>query len=122
MRYLPHSEADRAAMLATIGAASVEDLFRDVPREALDQAAFDALPDHGGEMEVERALSALAARNLTAGSVPCFLGAGSYRHHVPAAVDALIQRGEFLTSYTPIRPRSARARFSICSSSRPRWR
>ncbi|ABC23844.1 aminomethyl-transferring glycine dehydrogenase subunit GcvPA [Rhodospirillum rubrum] len=101
MRYLPHSEADRAAMLATIGAASVEDLFRDVPREALDQAAFDALPDHGGEMEVERALSALAARNLTAGSVPCFLGAGSYRHHVPAAVDALIQRGEFLTSYTP---------------------
>ncbi len=62
------------------------------------------LPHHAGELEVERRIAAFAARNLSAGSVPFFLGAGAYRHHVPATVDALIQRGEFLTSYTPYQP------------------
>ena len=64
----------------------------------------------------------MAARNLAAGSVPFFLGAGAYRHHVPAAVDHLIQRGEFLTSYTPYQPEMPRARCNTCSSSRPRSR
>ncbi len=103
MRYLPHTEADRAAMLAAIGAAGVDALFRDVPAEAVLKTRLD-LPDHAGELAVERELAALAARNLPAGAVPCFLGAGYYRHHVPAAVDALIQRGEFLTAYTPYQP------------------
>ncbi len=103
MRYLPLTESDRGAMLAAIGASSVDDLFRDVPAEARLARALD-LPNHAGEMEVERRLSALAAPNMTAGSVPFFLGAGVYRHHIPAAVDALIQRGEFLTSYTPYQP------------------
>ncbi len=102
MRYLPLTDADRRAMLASIGAPSVDSLFGDVPEEARDPV-FD-LPDHAGEIEVERDLGALAARNVAAGSVPFFLGAGAYRHHVPASVDALIQRGEFLTSYTPYQP------------------
>ncbi|CCG09042.1 aminomethyl-transferring glycine dehydrogenase subunit GcvPA [Pararhodospirillum photometricum] len=103
MRYLPHTPGDRARMLARIGAASLDDLFSDVPRAALEQAVFD-LPSHQGEMAVEQALSALAAQNRPAGAGPCFLGAGCYRHHVPAAVDYLVQRGEFMTAYTPYQP------------------
>jgi glycine dehydrogenase subunit 1 len=103
MRYLPLSDADRASMLGAIGAASVEDLFRDVPPEVLAGADFD-LPDHQGEMAVEQAFAAFAGKNLSPACAPSFLGAGAYRHHIPAAVDALIQRGEFLTSYTPYQP------------------
>ncbi|MDA5193368.1 aminomethyl-transferring glycine dehydrogenase subunit GcvPA [Govanella unica] len=103
MRYLPLSSDDRAAMLARIGADAVDDLFRDVPAAARRTGTVD-LPGFQGELEVERDLSALAARNISAGSVPFFVGAGAYRHHVPATVDHLIQRGEFLTSYTPYQP------------------
>src|SRR5690606_8550305 len=86
-----------------IGAPSVEALFRDVPEEARLPGPLD-LPKVMGELEVERALTAMAAKNVPAGSVPFFCGARAYRHHVPAAVDHLIQRGEFLTSYTPYQP------------------
>lgn len=103
MRYLPLSDADRTAMLAAAGAADIDELYRDVP-VAARRAAPPELPGHAGEIEVARALEAMAAENLSAGAAPCFLGAGAYRHHVPAAVDALIQRGEFLTSYTPYQP------------------
>jgi glycine cleavage system P protein (glycine dehydrogenase) subunit 1 len=104
MRYLPLTADDRTAMLARIGARDVDALFRDVPKSAVvPVSAFD-LPDTQGEMEVEVALSRLAAKNTAAGSVPFFCGAGAYRHHVPAAVDHLIQRSEFLTSYTPYQP------------------
>ncbi|MEA4837019.1 MAG: aminomethyl-transferring glycine dehydrogenase subunit GcvPA [Rhodospirillaceae bacterium] len=103
MRYLPLTDADRKAMLDAIGAASVDDLFCDVPPSARREAPVD-LPHHATEMEVEARLSRMAAKNVTAGSVPFFIGAGVYRHHVPATVDALIQRGEFLTSYTPYQP------------------
>ena len=103
MRYLPLTEPDRNAMLAAIGVGSVDDLFVDVPPPARLDAPVD-LPHHAGELEVERRIAAFAARNLAAGSVPFFLGAGNYRHHIPATVDALIQRGEFLTSYTPYQP------------------
>ena len=89
-------------MLRTIDAPNVDALFRDVPKEAVvGREVFKVLPDHQGELEVERALSRMAARNVSAGSVPFFCGAGAYRHHVPASVDHLIQRSEFLTSYTP---------------------
>ena len=104
MRYLPLTRDDRTEMLARIGARSVDDLFRDVPQSARRSSVIEGLPSHLGELEVERQLKALAARNLPAGSVPSFMGAGAYRHHVPAAVDHLIQRGEFLTSYTPYQP------------------
>ena len=103
MRYLPLTEADRQTMLARIGAPTVDSLYGDVPAKALLKSPVD-LPMHMGELEVERSISGLAAKNLGTGSYPCFLGAGAYRHHVPAAVDHLIQRGEFLTSYTPYQP------------------
>jgi glycine dehydrogenase subunit 1 len=103
MRYLPLTDVDRKAMLATIGIASIDALFADVPKAARLDGLLD-LPRAQGELEVERALGAMAAKNLAAGSVPSFLGAGVYRHHIPAAVDHLIQRGEFLTSYTPYQP------------------
>ncbi len=106
MRYLPLTDADRRDMLRTIGASRVEDLYVDVPAEALLSEPLD-LPSAKSEMEVERALTALAARNIAAGAAPSFLGAGAYRHHVPAAVDHLIQRGEFLTAYTPYQPEIA---------------
>ncbi|MEE8516706.1 MAG: aminomethyl-transferring glycine dehydrogenase subunit GcvPA [Alphaproteobacteria bacterium] len=103
MRYLPLAGADRSDMLDAIGVKSIEDLFADVPVAARIDKPFD-LPPHSGEIEVERALAAMAAKNVSAGTVPCFLGAGAHRHHIPAAVDHLVQRGEFLTSYTPYQP------------------
>ncbi|HEX5184480.1 MAG TPA: aminomethyl-transferring glycine dehydrogenase subunit GcvPA [Allosphingosinicella sp.] len=107
MRYLPLADADRQEMLRAISAASVEDLFVDVPEAARLSGAIRGLPDHASEMAVERRLSAMARRNLVAGDVPFFLGCGAYRHHIPASVDHLIQRGEFLTSYTPYQPEIA---------------
>ena len=107
MRYLPLADADRSAMLRTIGAASVEDLFVDVPEAARLDGKIHGLPDHASELAVERDLSRLARRNLAAGDAPFFLGCGAYRHHIPASVDHLIQRGEFLTSYTPYQPEIA---------------
>ena len=106
MRYLPLSPNDRAQMLGAIGAPSIDALFRDVPQSARRSGTVD-LPDHLGELEVERALSAMAARNRSAGQGPFFCGAGAYRHHVPASVDHIIQRSEFLTSYTPYQPEIA---------------
>ena len=106
MRYLPITDADRQIMLEAIGVASVEALFADVPPDALLAEPAD-LPPHASEYEVERRLSRLAAQNRPAGAGPFFCGAGTYRHHIPAAVDHLIQRGEFLTSYTPYQPEIA---------------
>src|SRR6476659_3074553 len=107
MRYHPLTSEDRAAMLARIGAPDIDALFRDVPKSAVvPLSAFD-LTDTKGELEVDRLMSKLAAKNVAAGSVPFFCGAGAYRHHVPSAVDHLIQRSEFLTSYTPYQPEIA---------------
>ncbi|MCW5728367.1 aminomethyl-transferring glycine dehydrogenase subunit GcvPA [Parvibaculum sp.] len=103
MRYLPLTETDRREMLGVIGAKSVDELFRDVPERARLDGLVD-LPRRKGELDVERALSKMASKNVAAGSVPFFVGAGAYRHHVPASVDHLIQRSEFLTSYTPYQP------------------
>ncbi|MFI4975279.1 MAG: aminomethyl-transferring glycine dehydrogenase subunit GcvPA [Caulobacterales bacterium] len=112
MRYLPLSDADRSEMLAVIGAASVDELFRDVPASAVLPGPMD-LPRHQGELEVERALGRLASRNRAAGAGPFFCGAGAYRHHVPASVDHIIQRSEFLTSYTPYQPEIAQGTLQV---------
>jgi glycine dehydrogenase subunit 1 len=106
MRYLPLGPEDRQKMLGVIGAKSVDELFKDIPQKARITGLLD-LPLHAGELQVERTLSALAAKNRAAGAGPSFLGAGSYRHHIPTAVDHLIQRSEFLTSYTPYQPEVA---------------
>jgi glycine dehydrogenase subunit 1 len=103
MRYLPLTDANRQSMLANIGAANIDDLFVDVPEAARRDGTVD-LPRHQGEMQVERQLSAMAGKNMTASTVPFFCGAGAYKHHVPATVDHIIQRSEFLTSYTPYQP------------------
>ena len=113
MRYLPLTPADRAAMLGVIGAATVDDLFVDVPAEARLPGTIAGLPNHASEMAVERHMSALAAKNVSAGAAPFFLGAGAYRHHVPASVDHLIQRGEFLTAYTPYQPEIAQGTLQV---------
>ncbi len=103
MRYLPHTDDDRRRMLAAIGVEGIGELFRDVPESARLKAPLD-LPPHQGEMDVELAFNAMAMKNLSTACAPTFLGAGAYRHHVPAIVDHLIQRGEFLTAYTPYQP------------------
>ncbi len=103
MRYLPHTDADRRAMLARIGVAGIDALFADVPADKRLAGLVD-LPLSRSEVEVERILGRMAARNVAAGAVPFFVGAGAYRHHIPASVDHLIQRSEFLTSYTPYQP------------------
>ena len=106
MRYLPHTADERREMLAEIGVGEINALFADVPKQFL----LDELPDlplRQSEMAVERALGELAARNIAAGSVPFFAGCGAYKHHVPATVDHIIQRSEFMTAYTPYQPEIA---------------
>jgi glycine dehydrogenase subunit 1 len=106
MRYLPLSDTDRSEMLARIGVNHVDELFADVPQNLLLKEPVD-LPRRKGELEVERILSRMSSKNIAASSVPFFVGAGAYKHHVPATVDHLIQRSEFLTSYTPYQPEIA---------------
>ncbi len=112
MRYLPLTPEDRVEMLRTIGASSIDDLFTDVPSAARRDGLGD-LRLAAGELEVDRELSALAAKNRAAVSAPFFCGAGAYRHHVPASVDHLIQRSEFLTSYTPYQPEIAQGTLQV---------
>src|SRR6201982_2221648 len=112
MRYLPLTDEDRGEMLAKIGVGKIDDLFADVPADQLLREP-PALPPHKSELEVERVLGRIAARNLPAGSVPFFVGCGAYKHHVPASVDHLIQRSEFLTSYTPYQPEIAQGTLQV---------
>ncbi|GGE39330.1 putative glycine dehydrogenase (decarboxylating) subunit 1 [Marinicauda pacifica] len=103
MRYLPLTPDDRTQMLETIGVSSIDALFTDVPESARLDGPVD-LPRKATELEVERAFAKMARKNLSAGEAPFFVGAGAYKHHVPATVDHLIQRSEFLTAYTPYQP------------------
>ncbi len=106
MRYLPQTKNARAQMLQDIGVSSVDELYADIPAHAFVDGKVN-LPDHMGELEVERALSSLANQNHAAPDGPFFLGAGTYYHHIPASVDHIIQRSEFLTAYTPYQPEIA---------------
>ncbi|MCX5740809.1 MAG: aminomethyl-transferring glycine dehydrogenase subunit GcvPA [Proteobacteria bacterium] len=102
-RYIPHTEDDVRQMLATIGVANLDALFASVP-EKLRLARSLAVPQVASEQEVAAELAALAARNANAGTHEWFLGAGTYSHYAPTAVDALISRAEFTTAYTPYQP------------------
>ena len=99
MPYIAATDADRAAMLERIGAASIEELFSDIPE--VSRFPELGLPSPLSEMEAMREIEALAAKNLAASSSAWFLGAGAYYHFIPAVVPALASRGEFLTAYTP---------------------
>jgi len=103
MRYLPLNQNDREQMLSVVGVSSIDDLFNDVPEKARLKTLVD-LPKHQSEQAIERHMSKLSAKSVSAGSVPFFCGAGAYKHHIPATVDHLIQRSEFLTAYTPYQP------------------
>lgn len=103
MRYLPLNTNDRKAMLDVIGVESIDDLFDTVPKSARLDGLVD-LPLKQSEQAVERHMSKLSAKSVSASSVPFFCGAGAYKHHIPATVDHLIQRSEFLTAYTPYQP------------------
>lgn len=100
--FSPNTDADREAMLAAIGVRSAAELFDDIP-EAFRFPGLD-IPEPLSEFELRQEIGALAAQNATPGDYACFLGAGSYRHHVPAIVRVLAMRGEFLTAYTPYQP------------------
>lgn len=100
--FQPHSREDREQMLRVIGVDRVDDLFVDVP----EKIRFPGLklPAALTEMEISTNLAEIAMTNLSGEEMLCFLGAGAYRHYIPAVVDAIIQRGEFLTAYTPYQP------------------
>lgn len=100
--YFPHTDADRAAMLAEIGLDNLEDLFKDVPSE--HRFPKLNLPAGLTEMEVLAELQDIAWTNDTTREMVCFLGAGAYDHYIPAVVDAILRRGEFYTAYTPYQP------------------
>ncbi len=104
MRYLALTQKDRLEMLKDIGVSSVDDLYDAVSSQFLLKKPIENLPNHQGEIEIESYLNSLSSKNRAANSGPFFLGAGCYRHHIPAAVDHIIQRAEYLTSYTPYQP------------------
>jgi glycine cleavage system P protein (glycine dehydrogenase) subunit 1 len=101
MSFLSLTDADREAMLATVGVSSIEELFRDIPEGVRYGRELDVAPALT-EAELQRHLEELAGLNVV--DEVCFLGAGIYDHYVPAVVDAVLQRGELLTAYTPYQP------------------
>jgi glycine dehydrogenase subunit 1 len=103
MRYLPHTDEIRKKMLQEVGVNNVDDLFSDIPKDLLIKGNVD-LPTHKSEIEVEKEFKKFKAKTKSISEAISFLGAGAYNHHIPAAVDHLIQRGEYLTSYTPYQP------------------
>jgi glycine dehydrogenase subunit 1 len=100
--FIPHTDADRQAMLKAIGVKELEDLFQAVP--ASHRFPELEIPPALSEMEAAAELQEMSLANASTQDLICFLGAGAYRHYTPAAVDAIIRRGEFLTAYTPYQP------------------
>src|SRR5215470_6061677 len=103
MRYTPHTSADKERMLRAIGLESIEELYQHIPKTLREQANID-LPAGLTELAVRRRLAGLAAQNANAADWSLFFGGGIYHHFIPSAVDAVISRSEFSTSYTPYQP------------------
>ena len=99
-RYLPDTAEDEKEMLAVIGVKSMEDLFTDIPEEIRQKEEL-AIPSAVSESELLKQMKALAEKNVSAGQMPIFMGAGTYDHYIPSVVDAVISRSEFYTAYTP---------------------
>lgn len=99
-RYLPDTAEDEKEMLAVIGVESMEDLFTDIPDEIRMKEAL-AIPAAVSESELLKQMKDLAEKNVSAGQMPIFMGAGTYDHYIPSVVDAVISRSEFYTAYTP---------------------
>jgi len=106
MPYIQNTDADRAHMLETIGARSLEELFEDIPKSIRWTGAFD-IPEALSELELADAVNRLALKNITSSCRPTFLGAGIYRHFVPELVNHLAGRSEFVTAYTPYQPEAS---------------
>ncbi|HKJ83945.1 MAG TPA: aminomethyl-transferring glycine dehydrogenase subunit GcvPA [Mariprofundaceae bacterium] len=104
MRFLPHTERDRSRMLETIGVSGMRDLFADIPADLHIEPGSLDMPDALHEAGIIRKFTQAAEQNRHAGNTRCFLGGGTYHHFVPAVVDYVIGRGEFLTAYTPYQP------------------
>ena len=100
--FIPHTNADREAMLNTIGVSSIDALFENLPGCKTDLPL--KLPTPTTEMEALAEISYIASVNESAKELSSFLGAGAYHHYIPAAVDAILRRGEFYTAYTPYQP------------------
>ena len=103
MPYIPHTEADRKQMLATIGVESIDDLFCEIPEKLRFRGEF-AMPNGLDEHHLFLHLFEIAAKNQSSAKLTWFLGAGLYDRYIPASVGAVISRGEFLTAYTPYQP------------------
>lgn len=106
MPYIPHTEDDVRAMLATIGVESIDELFREVPEDMRFTRELN-VPEGLDERRLAHHLQVLAERNLDLSRVTCFLGAGIYDRFIPATVGAVISRGEYLTAYTPYQPEAS---------------
>jgi glycine dehydrogenase subunit 1 len=113
MRYLALTKQDREDMLKAIGVKKVDDLYDAVPDQFLLKNPIAELPNHQGEIEVENIMRNFAKKNRSASEGSFFLGAGCYKHHIPATVDHLIQRSEFLTSYTPYQPEISQGTLAV---------
>ena len=100
--YFPHTPQERESMLAAIGVEHLEELFQAVP--AAHRFPDLKLPASLSEMEALQEMQSYAWANSNTRELVCFLGAGAYNHYIPAAVDAILRRGEFYTAYTPYQP------------------
>jgi glycine dehydrogenase subunit 1 len=103
MRYTPHTSADKEQMLRALGVGAVEELFSHIPSSLRERAKIH-LPSGLSELEVKKRMASLASKNAVPGEWDFFLGGGIYHHIIPSAVDAIISRSEFSTSYTPYQP------------------
>ncbi|KNF07542.1 putative glycine dehydrogenase (decarboxylating) subunit 1 [Gottschalkia purinilytica] len=102
-RYIPNNDGTRKEMLESVGASSIEDLFKDIPSD-LRLGRDLNLPKALSELEVRKHMGQLAAKNKNIEELPCFLGAGAYDHYIPGIIKHLISRSEFYTAYTPYQP------------------
>lgn len=109
--YSPNTDSERETMLEAIGISSVDDLFKDIPRTHRNPSVN--LPPPMSEITLNQYAQELASTNVIPGDYSCFLGAGSYRHHIPAMVGQLAGRGEFLTAYTPYQPEVSQGTLQI---------